>query len=237
MAGSKQVPILLKPYEKKMVMFCFKPSISQPHILQGNASLTGAAKGFGRRTMRTLPTTRQSKMINPSSCCTWLLRCKGGDFVGYPLIHCAPWRHVNKDRCNVSRFFLALKPQQVKEAELHVCPLIEEDTHHVKFTNVSHATFMVELCEKLAARLNALDIGDDSNADEPDLAATEEKEKPIAVPVPDDVPSAKAVGEKRQHTLSAVIAPMASVEEKKAEALKKKPRLTYKTSQTLAANM
>ena len=76
-AGGKQVPILLKPYEKKMIMFCFKPLISQAHILQGNASLTGAAKGFGRRTMRTLPTTRQSKMINPSSCCTWLLRCKG----------------------------------------------------------------------------------------------------------------------------------------------------------------
>ena len=96
---------------------------------------------------------------------------------------------------------------------------------------------MAELCKKLAARLAAVDIGDDSNADEPDLAATEEKEKPIAVTVPADAPSAKAVGEKRQHTLSAAIASMASVEEKKAEVLKKKPRLTYKTSQTLAANM
>ena len=119
----------------------------------------------------------------------------------------------------MSRFVLALEPQQVKEAELHVCPLIEGDTHHVKFTNVSHATFMVELCKSLAARLAAVDIEDDSNAAELDLAATEEKEKPIAVTVPADAPSAKAVGEKRQHTLSAAIASMASVAEKEAEAL------------------
>lgn len=67
----------------------------------------------------------------------------GGKLIGFPLIHCAPWAHINKDRCNVSRFVLELQPEHVKTQELHVCPLIEEDTHHCKFTTVSHTDFMV----------------------------------------------------------------------------------------------
>ena len=80
----------------------------------------------------------------------------GGKHKGYPTIHAAPWAHINKDRCNVSRFVLKLTPGEVKTQELHICPLIEEDTHHCKFTTVSHTDFMVVQIQALAAK-NASD--------------------------------------------------------------------------------
>ena len=166
MAGGKQVPILLKPYEKNNGYVLFQA------VDFTAAHPSGQRKSYrrGQRVWATddaYPANYKAIQNDKSLIVLHLaIEMQGGDFVGYPLIHCAPWRHMNKDRCNVSRFVLALKPQQVKEAELHVCPPNEEDKHHAKFTNVSHSTFMVELCKNLAARLAAVDIGDDSNADE-----------------------------------------------------------------------
>ena len=152
---------------------------------------------------------------------------KGGKVVGWPRIHAAPWRHINKDRCKVKRFVLDLGPEDVKESELHICPLIEEDTHNVKFTNVTHSDYMAFKLARIAEIVEQ--EAEPEPEPEPELEPAEEE----AEPAMEDAVG----GSKRKHTLSASIVKAPSIEEAKAAAEAKKQRLSYKNSDTFAMNM
>jgi hypothetical protein len=124
---------------------------------------------------------------------------------------------------------LDLGPEDVKESELHICPLIEEDIHNVKFTNVTHSDYM---SFKLAG---IAEIVEQEAEPEPEPEA-----EPEEVPAEEEAEPAMEVavgGSKRKHTLSASIVKAPSIEEAKAAAEAKKQRLSYKNSDTFAMNM
>lgn len=236
MAGGKQVPIMNHPKENGTGFMLFQavdftaehPSGIRKSFRRGQRIWAHAAKY-----------PAEYKPLNND----WSLivlhlvvETHNGKFHQYPRIHCAPWAHINKGRCKVSRFVLDLGPEDVRESELHVCPLIEEDTHHQKFVSVTHSTYMVTILAAQKAKLESL------AQEEPPPSPPPTPEKPVVdVPVPPSQPPGPVPDilspKRKQHTLSYKIAALPSWEELKAAQKAKKPRLTYDSSKTFAANM
>ena len=106
--------------------------------------------------------------------------------------------------------------QDVKEAELHVCPLIEEDTHHQKFTTVTHSDYMVELLEERKSDLIDVTEEEEEAQDEIpiiDLALPGDAAAGPAAPEPCTI-AEDADKKRKQHDLSRKIIDLQSMRRK-----------------------
>jgi hypothetical protein len=205
-AGGHAVPLMYPPLKEGNGVFLFQA------VDFTAAHPSGLRRSF-RRGMRIWATDDQYPDKYRPSKNDWSLivlhmcvECHDGKLRGYPTIHAAPWAHLNKERNGVSRFVLDLEPQHVKEQELHICPLIEEDTHHVKFTNVTHSDFVVDLltrirtANELAARGGPhIEVIDSFGEERKEEEGKQEEEEETEAEEAEEVPSTKR---KREHTMS-----------------------------------
>ena len=204
--GGKAVPHMYPPMEEGNGVFLYQA------VDFTAAHPSGLRKSF-RRGMRIWATDDQYPDKYRPSNNDWSLivlhvcvECHGGKLRGYPTIHAAPWAELNRVRNGVSRLVLDLEPQHIKQQELHICPLIEEDTHHCDFTNTTHTDFVDNLLERLKTANELADqegphievIGSFGEERKEEKEEEEAEEKKAEVKAAEEVASTKR---KREHTM------------------------------------